>query len=227
MDIDELLAKEEVKKALGVDGVAAISGLATQSGTLKAQMDELTSKVGSITDQKTRAKAEAEELRAKLEEIENGKLSSKDKLAKEMETLQKAREKAEEDVAGMRKQMDERERDLKLAKIAAQVEFLDIVPPEMRELAVKTRFNGIDLGNENLVQASLLNFRAEHKGLLKADGGGNGTGTKPGDANANAKRTPAELSVETIKGMDSKSFSENKDALWAAAAAEQAALDAQ
>jgi len=213
-DMSDDAQKTDDGQAKGDDGTAA------KLAEMQASMAEMKSQIGSLTDQKKRAREEADSLKAQLDEIEDAKLSAKEKVAKELEKAKEIAAQAQADAKKAREEMAAEKRNIEIAGVAAGIPFLDGVSPENRTVLLGNLFDGVDMTNKELVDAMVDKWQGDNKALLRADGVGNGTGTKGGTPGA----APAkDITPEGIRGMSSEEFAKNKDQLYKMAAAEAAA----
>lgn len=179
MNIKELLAKvargealtDEEKTALAAydpdkaaNGAAAAARKAAEKerDTLKAQLEELQTKLDEAGNA---GKSEVEQLKAQVA-----------KLTKAVETAQQAATKAESDRKALL-------RGTKLDRIVGGLKFVDGLDATLPRLALERALADLkdeDLDNETLVQPIVAGFAEKNKAILLDQSGG-GAGTPPKD----------------------------------------------
>jgi len=150
-----------------------------------------------ILEEKKKIQDKYAELETQLDDIKSADLSEVDKSKKEIDKLTKAKIKLESDLVEVAKLSDANQREYKLDKIGNGLKFLDSVPEDMRDYAIREAFKGVeDLSNQDEVTTVLDAFVESHKGVLAADTAANGSGSSSPSKTVLTSKSPDKMTID-------------------------------
>ena len=154
---------------------------------LQAQVTAESGKAAGILEDKKKLQTKVEELSSKVEELTSSSLSADEKTQRELEKTQKALFDAKEQAKQYELQIQKAERTHKLDQIASKFKFVTTLPEGAGRLWVENEFGGIDLKNEQAIEAQEIMFRDKYQNMLVSDDVPSGSG---GDGKGGANPKP-------------------------------------
>lgn len=166
--LGSVLSKEELEELQKIRPEGSSKDDSVEALTRKQK--EADAKAARILDEKKKIKAQNEELLAKIEQLESTGLSEIEKVQKELEKANRAREKYEKELNDVQAAHKATIRTQHLDTIKSKIKFLDNIPDDMRKLSIENAFKGVeDLSDEASVNETLKSYREANKGILQAD----------------------------------------------------------
>jgi len=190
--LSEVLSKEELAE---IQGLSKAPESNDQMEALTRKEKEANAKAARILEEKKKIKAENETLLERLEKLESTGLSDIEKMQKDLEKANKATAKYEAELKSVQESHAKSIRSQTLGVIQSKVNFLDIVPEDMRKMSLESAFTGVeDLSDENAVNDTLRNYMEKHKSIIAAE-----SNKSAGTQNIiSAQGTPASKAVEDM-----------------------------
>ncbi len=196
MTLQELLAQEAVKTALGAEGLALISGLAEADKKAK----EEASKAGRILAEKKALQEKLEAVEADLETAKSSGKPEAEKTQAELVKAQKRAEKAEADLAKTNADFAKARRTVALDRIAQGVKYIDVVTPQAGRTLLEQALAGVEnMEDETAVAAALTAFKENNKTLIASESQGTGGGTGRPGAGASGGGVPNDPTKQTVE----------------------------
>ena len=152
-----------------------------------------------ILEEKKKVLEKNQALELAMEDLKNADLSETEKSSKALEKLQAEKEKLESDLGEITKLSATNQREYRLDKISSKLKFLDSVPSDMRDYAVRQAFQDVeDLNDKESVKSTLERFVESHKGVLASDTTATGSGSTASNSQVSnlSNKSPDKMTID-------------------------------
>ena len=182
MSVEDIFKKMKETEGIGDEEISELQealDASTKVGSKGVkELKEAKAAQARILEEKKKLQAKNKVLEDAIEDVKNSDLSELDKSKKLIEKLTEARDKLESDLGTITELSDKNQREYKLDKIRGDLKFLDSIPNDMRDNAVRQAFESVeDLGDDEAVALVLAKFTESHKSVLASDTAARGSGS--------------------------------------------------